>query len=74
MKAALLLAGAELRVPIPLMIDVLEQNSGIRRMARQMIKAMRYLSELYMVAEVQIPEAPEVVVQQEGDLQREGVQ
>ena len=44
-KAALLLAGAELRTPIPGMIDVLEQNSRIRRMARQMFKAMHYLSE-----------------------------
>lgn len=42
-KAELLLAGAEIRIPIAVMIDVLEQNSRIRRMARQMIKAMKYL-------------------------------
>jgi phosphate:Na+ symporter len=55
-KAALLLAGAELRIPIPLMINVLEQNSRIRRMVRQMVKAMRHLGELYTVAGVHVPE------------------
>ena len=58
-KAELLLAGAELRIPVPLMIDILEQNSRIRRMARQMFKAMSYLSELHTVAEVQLPETGE---------------
>ena len=51
-KAALLQAGAELCVPIPVMIDVIDQNSRIRRMPRQMVKAMHYLSELSMIAEV----------------------
>jgi len=60
-KAALLRAGAGLRIPIPGMIDVLEQNSRIRRMARQMVKAMHYLSEIYTVAGVQAPEAAEAV-------------
>ncbi|MDH5572574.1 MAG: Na/Pi cotransporter family protein [Gammaproteobacteria bacterium] len=45
-KASLLKAGAELRTLIPEMIEVLDQNSRIRRMARQMVKAMRYLNEL----------------------------
>jgi len=45
-KAALLLAGAELRMPIPVMINVIDQNSSIRRMTRQMVKAMHYLNEL----------------------------
>jgi len=54
-KAALLHAGAELRIPVPAVIDLLEQNSRIRRMARQMVKAMRHLNDLYTVAEVQIP-------------------
>lgn len=58
-KEELLLAGAELRIPVPLMIDILEQNSRIRRMARQMFKAMSYLSELHTVAEEQLPEAGE---------------
>ncbi|MGB5398499.1 MAG: hypothetical protein WBN96_15230, partial [Gammaproteobacteria bacterium] len=60
-KAALLLAGAELRIPIPVMTNVIEQNSRIRRMVRQMVKAMRHLSELYTVAGVHKPEAKEPV-------------
>jgi hypothetical protein len=32
-------------------------------MARQMIKAMRYLSELYVVADIQIPETIEAADQ-----------
>jgi phosphate:Na+ symporter len=54
-KAALLHAGAELRTPIPEMIDIMEQNSRIRRMARQMYKAVHYLSEIYAVVEVKEP-------------------
>ncbi|MDH5767249.1 MAG: hypothetical protein OEZ38_14635, partial [Gammaproteobacteria bacterium] len=60
LKEELLQAGAELRIPIPAMIDILEQNSRIRRMPRQMVKAMRYLSELLMVAEVKLQE-PELL-------------
>lgn len=56
LNKALLLAGAELRLPVENMIDFLEQNSRIRRMARQMIKAVKLLNELNVVAEVQIPE------------------
>ncbi len=63
-KAALLLAGAELRIAIPVMIDTLEQNSRIRRMPRQMVKAMRYLNEISMIAEVRLPE-PEKVMETE---------
>lgn len=44
-KSKLLLAGAELRAPVPAVIDTIEQNSQIRRMARQMTKAMLFLSE-----------------------------
>jgi phosphate:Na+ symporter len=58
-KTVLLQAGAALRTPIPEMIDILDQNSRIRRMARQMFKAMHYLSELYKVVEVKQPEAKE---------------
>ena len=64
-KAALLRAGTELRVPIPVMIDIPDQNSRIRRIARQMVKAMQYLSELYSVAEVSVSAAPEHVAQAE---------
>lgn len=49
-KAMLLHAGAELRIPVPVVIDTLEQNSRIRRMTRQMFKAVHYLGELYTVA------------------------
>jgi phosphate:Na+ symporter len=44
-KSTLLLAAAELRTPVSAVIDTLEQNSHIRRMARQMFKAMHYLKE-----------------------------
>ena len=63
-RADLLQAGAELRIPIPVMIDILEQNSRIRRMPRQMVKAMQYLSELSMMAEVRAPET-ELELEQE---------
>jgi len=66
-KAALLRAGAELRVPIPVMIDILDQNSRIRRMARQMVKAMHYLGELITVAGVPVTEAAEPVAQAGSD-------
>lgn len=56
-KVILLDAGAVLRIPIPVMIDILEQNSRIRRMSRQMVKAMRYLSEISMIAQVRSPES-----------------
>jgi phosphate:Na+ symporter len=66
-KAALLRAAAELRVPLPVMIDILDQNSRIRRMARQMVKAMHYLGELISVAGVAVPEAAEPVAQVDSD-------
>lgn len=50
-KTILLQAGAELRTPIPGVIDTLEQNSQIRRMARQLVKAMRFLSLKYATTE-----------------------
>lgn len=56
-KAKLLHAGAQLRTPIPGMIEIMEQNSRIRRMSRQMLKAVHYLSELYTGAEVLMPDA-----------------
>jgi len=55
-KDLLLLAGAELRLPVQDVIDVIEQNGRIRRMPRQMLRAMRYLNELSMVAEVRDPD------------------
>jgi phosphate:Na+ symporter len=56
-KATLLQAGAQLRMPIPGTIDIVEQNSRIRRMARQMVKSMDNLSEVYVAAEVRDPRA-----------------
>ncbi len=72
LKAELLQAGAELRIPIPLMIDILDQNNRIRRMPRHMVRAMHYLSELSMVANVKLPEQeqepePEVAEKKEDD-------
>lgn len=69
-RADLLQAGAELRIPIPEMINILEQNSRIRRMPRQMVKAMQYLSELSMMAEVRTPE-PEIEPGQESNTDTE---
>lgn len=62
-KAALLNAGAELRTPIPGVIDILDQNNRIRRMARQMVKAMRDLNELYASTKVKASEPAEVASQ-----------
>jgi phosphate:Na+ symporter len=45
-KAALMLAGSELRVPIPLIIDIIDQNARIRRLCRQLMGAMHLLDEL----------------------------
>lgn len=62
-KSTLLDAGAELRIPIPDMIDALDQNSRNRRMARQMVKAMHYLSdEMLAVSENRVHEAAEDAV------------
>lgn len=55
LKAELLLAGAELRIPIPVMIDILDQNNRIRRMPRHMVRAMHYLSVLSMATNVKLP-------------------
>jgi phosphate:Na+ symporter len=46
-KAALLLAGVESRISISKMNDILEQNSSIRRMTRQLFKAIRNLNDVY---------------------------
>ena len=56
-----------MRVPIPMMIDILEQNSRIRRMARQMVKAMYDLSELMAVTGVHMPEATQAEPQPDRD-------
>ena len=64
-KESLLRAGAALRLPIPGMIDQLEQNSHVRHMARQMHKALRLLSSSYAVVEAQVPEQKEIIEQQE---------
>jgi phosphate:Na+ symporter len=53
-KSILILAGAELRTPIPGVIDTLELNSQIRRMARQLFKAIRYLNGMYIITGEQL--------------------
>lgn len=55
-KETLLHAGAELRESIPGTIELLDQNSRIRRMARQMVKAMYFLNELYVTAGAKVTE------------------
>lgn len=50
-KTILISAGAELRTPIPGVIETLELNSQIRRMARQLLKAMRYLDGMFIDSE-----------------------
>jgi len=56
LKASLLKAGAELRIAIPLMIDVVEQNSRLRRMARQLVKAMNCLNDVFVTTHMVLPE------------------
>jgi phosphate:Na+ symporter len=55
-KEILLTAGAELRVPVPVVIAIIEQNGRIRRLPRQMVRAMHYLSELSMIGNVTTPD------------------
>ena len=45
-KETLLLAGTQLRMPIPGIIDIVEQNSRIRHMGRQMYKAVQNINEI----------------------------
>ena len=59
LKASLLKAGAELRVAIPLMIDVVEQNSRLRRMARQLVKAMNCLNQVFVSTGAILPASAE---------------
>ncbi len=49
-KASLLHAGVDLRIPIPNMNDMIEQLSNVRRMVRQLYKATRNLNEVYEFA------------------------
>jgi len=51
-KDILLTAGSQLRVPFPVVIDIIEQNNRIRQLPRQMVRAMYYLTKLSMVANV----------------------
>ena len=60
LKSELLRAGSELRIPVEYTIDTLEQNSRIRRMVRQMFKATRYLSELYVDSKLTASKAADI--------------
>ncbi len=51
-KASLLLAGAQQRLPINDMMTIVDQNSHIRRMARQLTKAIQLLSGLQPMTEL----------------------
>jgi phosphate:Na+ symporter len=57
MKVLILEAGAVSRVDISSMSALLEQNSNIRRFATQMVKAARYLSDLFVIANYAKPES-----------------
>lgn len=50
LKLMILETGAESGMDIASMSTLLEQNSNIRRLVTQMVKAARYLSRLYMVS------------------------
>lgn len=63
-KAALLHAGVELRIPIHNMNHMLEQISSIRRMVRQLYKGTRNLNDVYEFAGLHTPKSPDVGVQQ----------
>jgi hypothetical protein len=52
-------AGSELRVPIPLIIDIVDQNNRIRRMGRQLMGAMRLIGELTRASESGLVPEPE---------------
>ena len=56
-KASLLHAGTGSRIPIPLMLGVVEQNSRLRRMARQLVKAMNYLNDLLQKSSAILPQS-----------------
>jgi len=64
-KAALLHAGIELRIQIPKMNHVLEQISSIRRMIRQLVKAIRHLNEVYKFTGIYSQDTDEPIMQQD---------
>jgi phosphate:Na+ symporter len=70
-KATLLLAGVELRVPIHVMMEVIDQNSRIRRMLQQMVKAMHFLSDLSMLAERVEPDLKRELEQELSEIESE---
>ncbi|MEH6550606.1 MAG: Na/Pi cotransporter family protein [Pseudomonadales bacterium] len=75
-KEALLAAGVALRIPIPAMIDILDQNSRIRKMLRQLVKAMHYLSELSVTTDTEVKDAeqkPELEQEQEPDIEQDEI-
>jgi len=67
LKVLILETGAVSGVDISTMSALLEQNSNIRRLVTQMVKAARYLSALFTLAEIAKPvdtPVPEAVVGQ----------
>jgi hypothetical protein len=53
-KVAMMQAGSELRAPIPLIIEIIDQNNRIRRMGRQLVGAMRLLGEPLRASETRL--------------------
>jgi len=60
-KETLLLAGTQLRMPIPGIIDIVEQNSRIRHMGRQMYKAIQNINEIGIDVKVPVKETATVI-------------
>lgn len=52
LKEALLLAGTELRIPIPAMMVDIDQNSRIQRLSEHLVKAVRLLDKLHLTTEL----------------------
>ena len=60
-KSALLRAGSQKNTPVPVLIDILDQNSQIKLMTRQVKKAIQHLNEVYQEIGVKVPEATSIV-------------
>ncbi len=73
LKETLLEAGTSLRVPIPVMIEVIDQNGRLRQMARQVTRAMYHLHRvsLGLDSSQETAEADAISDPAEGDARRE---
>ncbi len=73
LKETLLEAGTSLRVPIPVMIEVIDQNGRLRQMARQVTRAMYHLHRvsLGLYSSQETAEADAISDPADGDARRE---